>query len=129
MYKTSAGFHRLGILVGSLATFCLLAYIMIDSNGFTGIHLKGWIVILLVSTAIFLLGYGVIAGIHWVTVGFGPVSQTNILGFRMKAICLITRRRTARLGLVTRHKPSTSFHCKNYKSGQWPRHLLRGAAN
>lgn len=77
MYKASAGFHRLGILVGSLAALCWLTYVMIDSNGFSGIQPKGWVMIPLVSIAIFLLGYGAIVGIHWVKVGFQKDRQKD----------------------------------------------------
>ncbi|BBJ23463.1 hypothetical protein [Candidatus Nitrotoga sp. AM1P] len=70
MYKASVGFHRLGILVGTISVIGWVTYVAIASDGFTSVNPVGWVAIPTVGLAFFAFGYGIIVGIHWVKSGF-----------------------------------------------------------
>lgn len=77
MYKPSAGFHRLGILIGFTGVASWITYVGIASNGFSTVQPAGWPAIPVISLIIFIGIYLTVVGIHWVQSGFKSDSANS----------------------------------------------------
>lgn len=70
MYQKSQGFHRLGIVFGTIVSLCWVIYVANASYGFTHLHAQGLSLFLFLLPVFFLFGYGLSMCIYWVKRGF-----------------------------------------------------------
>lgn len=68
MVNTRTGFHRLGIVIGIALSFSWLVFMTYMSRPISSKDMQdpvAWIFIVISLLVVFLIGYGIFAGIPW----------------------------------------------------------------
>ncbi len=85
MKVKSEGAFRLSIAIGTVFAGVPLLLFFVDlSNGETELSASHWLILIVTNVVLFLIGFGIVQGIHWVYCGFKkekgkPVKKITVI--------------------------------------------------